>query len=87
VVGIFPNPAACLRLIGMLLVEKNDDWLTDDKAYSTFDDAPVEESAAKERSVSSGCSGGRRSGRRREVKLTSVWPHSVQNTCQDGEHH
>jgi transposase-like protein len=47
VVGIFPNPAACLRLIGMLLVEKNDDWLTDDKAYLTFDDAPVEESTAK----------------------------------------
>ena len=47
VVGIFPNPAACLRLIGMLLVEKNDDWLTDDKAYLTFDDAPLEESAAK----------------------------------------
>lgn len=47
VVGIFPNVAACLRLIGMLLVEKNDDWLTDDKAYLTFDDAPAEESAAK----------------------------------------
>ena len=47
VVGIFPNGAACLRLIGMLLVEKNDDWLTDDKAYLTFDDAPAEESAAK----------------------------------------
>ena len=39
VVGIFPNVAACLRLIGMLLVEKNDDRLTDDKAYLTFDDA------------------------------------------------
>jgi putative transposase len=47
VVGIFPNVAACLRLIGMLLVEKNDDWLTDDKAYLTFDDAPAEDSAAK----------------------------------------
>ena len=47
VVGIFPNSAACLRLIGMLLVEKNDDWLTNDKAYLTFDDAPLEESAAK----------------------------------------
>ena len=47
VVGIFPNVAACLRLIGMLLVEKNDDWLTDDKAYLSFDDAPAEESAAK----------------------------------------
>jgi putative transposase len=47
VVGIFPHAAACLRLIGMLLVEKNDDWLTDDKAYLTFDDAPVEEPATK----------------------------------------
>ena len=47
VVGIFPHAAACLRLIGMLLVEKHEDWLTDDKAYLTFDDTPVEESAAK----------------------------------------
>ncbi len=47
VVGIFPNVAACLRLIGMLLVEKNDDWLSDDKAYLTFDDAPAEEAAVK----------------------------------------
>jgi putative transposase len=47
VVGIFPHAAACLRLIGMLLVEKNEDWLTDDKAYLTFDDVPVEESATK----------------------------------------
>ena len=47
VIGIFPHAAACLRLIGMLLVEKNEDWLTDDKAYLTFDDAPAEESAAK----------------------------------------
>lgn len=54
VVGIFPHPAACLRLIGMLLVEKNDDWLTDDKAYLSFDDAPVEESAAKIVSMAAG---------------------------------
>jgi putative transposase len=54
VVGIFPNPAACLRLIGMLLVEKNDDWLTDDKAYLSFDDAPVEESASKVVSMAAG---------------------------------
>ncbi|HYL83642.1 MAG TPA: IS256 family transposase [Candidatus Angelobacter sp.] len=47
VVGIFPNTAACMRLIGMLLVEKNDDWLTDDKAYLTFDDAPAEDSVSK----------------------------------------
>ena len=31
----------------MLLVEKHEDWLTDDKAYLTFDDAAAEESAAK----------------------------------------
>jgi len=47
VVGIFPHTGACLRLIGMLLVEKHEDWLTDDKAYLTFDDAPAEESATK----------------------------------------
>jgi len=54
VVGIFPNTAACLRLIGMLLVEKNDDWLTDDKAYLTFDDAPAEDSATKVVSMAAG---------------------------------
>jgi len=47
VVGIFPHTGACLRLIGMLLVEKHEDWLTDDKAYLTFDDTAGEESAAK----------------------------------------
>jgi transposase-like protein len=47
VVGIFPHAGACLRLIGMLLVEKHEDWLTDEKAYLTFDDAPAEESSAK----------------------------------------
>jgi hypothetical protein len=31
----------------MLLVEKHEDWLTDDKAYLTFDDVPAEESMAK----------------------------------------
>ena len=43
VIGIFPHRGACFRLIGMLLVEKHEDWLTDDKAYLTFDDAPAEE--------------------------------------------
>jgi putative transposase len=47
VVGIFPHRGACLRLIGMLLVEIHEDWLTDEKAYLAFDDAPAEESAAK----------------------------------------
>jgi putative transposase len=47
VVGIFPHAGACLRLIGMLLVEKHEDWLTDEKAYLTFDDAAAEETPAK----------------------------------------
>ena len=47
VVGIFPHAGSCLRLIGMILVEQNEDWLTAGKAYLTFDEAPVEESAAK----------------------------------------
>ena len=47
VVGIFPHRGECVRLIGMLLVEMHEDWLTDDKAYLLFDDAPAEESAAK----------------------------------------
>ena len=47
VVGIFPHTGACQRLIGMLLVEKHEDWLTDEKAYLTFDDAPTEEAVAK----------------------------------------
>src|SRR5215203_937104 len=47
VVGIFPHPGACLRLIGMLLVEMHEDWLTDEKAYLTFDDAPAEDTATK----------------------------------------
>ena len=47
VVGIFPHRGACLRLIGMLLVEIHEDWLTDDKAYLLFDNAPAEEPTAK----------------------------------------
>lgn len=54
VVGIFPHRGACLRLIGMLLVEIHEDWLTDDKAYLLFDDAPAEESATKVVSMAAG---------------------------------
>jgi putative transposase len=46
VVGIFPHTGACIRLIGMLLLEKNEDWMTDDKAYLSFDAAPAEEAEA-----------------------------------------
>jgi len=47
VVGIFPHSGACVRLIGMLLVERHEDWLTDDKAYLTFEAAATEDAAAK----------------------------------------
>jgi len=45
VIGILPHVGACTRLIGMLLLEKHEDWLTDDKAYLTFDDSAGEEAA------------------------------------------
>lgn len=54
VVGIFPHRGACLQLIGMLLVEMHEDWLTADKAYLTFDDAPAEDSPAKLVSLAAG---------------------------------
>jgi transposase-like protein len=47
VVGIFPHRGACVRLIGMLLIETHEDWLTDDKAYLLFEDAPVDEGTGK----------------------------------------
>jgi putative transposase len=47
VVGIYPHGNCCLRLIGMILVEQNEEWLTADKAYLTFDDAPAEKASAK----------------------------------------
>ena len=33
VVGIFPNEASVIRLVGMILCDTNDEWVTDERRY------------------------------------------------------
>ena len=45
VVGIYPNRGAYLRLVGMILLEQNEDWITD-KLYLSFEPEVQEEQVA-----------------------------------------
>jgi transposase-like protein len=46
VVGIFPNEAAVVRLIGALLLEQNDEWATQRARYMTLETiAPMSDTA------------------------------------------
>ena len=31
--GIFPNEASVIRLVGMILADTNDEWVTDERRY------------------------------------------------------
>ena len=31
--GIFPNEASVIRLVGMILTDTNDEWITDERRY------------------------------------------------------
>src|ERR1700733_6310958 len=47
VVGIFPNEAAAIRLIGALLLEKNDEWAVQRPRYMTLETiAPMSDDLA-----------------------------------------
>ena len=47
VARLFPNDAACLRLVSAVLMEISEDWQTADKRYVVFDDEDGNRDAIK----------------------------------------
>lgn len=41
VIRIFPNQASAIRIIGALLMDKNEEWLSTNKKYLDFDPAVI----------------------------------------------
>ena len=41
VIRIFPNEASALRLIGTILIDLNEEWITSDRQYISFSEETI----------------------------------------------